>query len=83
MEGHSLDLDFHTIMRFGDDVAAAGDGDVSPRRGSCRSGVGDLRLVDAHVRRVRVKIEDHPDEPTVMVTDCCLGSAWRPAERRE
>jgi DNA-binding response OmpR family regulator len=24
--------------------------------------------VDAHVRRLRVKIEDHPDEPKLIVT---------------
>jgi DNA-binding response OmpR family regulator len=30
--------------------------------------LGDSRLVDAHVRRLRVKIEDHPDEPKLIVT---------------
>lgn len=30
--------------------------------------LGDSRLVDAHVRRLRVKIETHPDEPTMIVT---------------
>lgn len=30
--------------------------------------LGDGRLVDAHVRRLRVKIETHPDEPTIVVT---------------
>ncbi len=30
--------------------------------------LGDGRLVDAHVRRLRVKIESHPDEPTIVVT---------------
>jgi DNA-binding response OmpR family regulator len=30
--------------------------------------LGDSRLVDAHVRRLRVKIEDHPDDPRVIVT---------------
>ncbi len=30
--------------------------------------LGDSRLVDAHVRRLRVKVEDHPDEPRVIQT---------------
>jgi DNA-binding response OmpR family regulator len=35
--------------------------------------LGDSRLVDAHVRRLRVKIEDHPDEPTIIITVRGLG----------
>jgi DNA-binding response OmpR family regulator len=30
--------------------------------------LGDSRLVDAHIRRLRVKIEDHPDDPKLVVT---------------
>ena len=30
--------------------------------------LGDSRLVDAHVRRLRVKIETQPEEPTMIVT---------------
>lgn len=30
--------------------------------------LGDSRLVDAHVRRLRVKIEDRPDEPKLLLT---------------
>jgi len=30
--------------------------------------LGDSRLVDAHVRRLRVKIEDKPDEPHLLLT---------------
>lgn len=30
--------------------------------------LGDSRLVDAHVRRLRVKIEDHPDDPKLILT---------------
>jgi len=30
--------------------------------------LGDSRLVDAHVRRLRLKIEDTPDEPKLIVT---------------
>ncbi len=30
--------------------------------------LGDSRLVDAHVRRLRLKIEDQPDDPKLIVT---------------
>ena len=30
--------------------------------------LGDSRLVDAHVRRLRLKVEEHPDDPTLIVT---------------
>jgi len=35
--------------------------------------LGDSRLVDAHVRRLRLKIEDHPDEPKLIVTARGIG----------
>ena len=35
--------------------------------------LGDSRLVDAHVRRLRVKIEEHPDEPKLIVTARGIG----------
>jgi DNA-binding response OmpR family regulator len=35
--------------------------------------LGDSRLVDAHVRRLRVKVEDHPDDPRLIVTVRGLG----------
>jgi two-component system response regulator MtrA len=35
--------------------------------------LGDSRLVDAHVRRLRLKIEDHPDDPRLLVTVRGLG----------
>ena len=35
--------------------------------------LGDSRLVDAHVRRLRVKIEDQPDEPKLLITVRGLG----------
>lgn len=35
--------------------------------------LGDSRLVDAHVRRLRVKIEDQPDDPKIIVTARGLG----------
>ena len=30
--------------------------------------LGDSRLVDAHIRRLRVKIEDSPDDPKIIAT---------------
>ena len=35
--------------------------------------LGDSRVVDAHVRRLRVKIEEQPDEPRIVVTVRGLG----------
>lgn len=35
--------------------------------------LGDSRLVDAHVRRLRVKIEDQPDDPKLIVTSRGIG----------
>ena len=35
--------------------------------------LGDSRLVDAHVRRLRVKVEDQPDEPKLIVTASGIG----------
>lgn len=35
--------------------------------------LGDSRVVDAHVRRLRVKIEDHPDDPRIVITVRGLG----------
>ena len=35
--------------------------------------LGDSRLVDAHVRRLRVKIEDQPDDPKIILTVRGLG----------
>jgi DNA-binding response OmpR family regulator len=35
--------------------------------------LGDSRLVDAHVRRLRLKVEDHPDDPQLIVTARGIG----------
>jgi DNA-binding response OmpR family regulator len=35
--------------------------------------LGDSRLVDAHVRRLRLKVEDHPDHPELIVTARGIG----------
>lgn len=40
--------------------------------------LGDSRLVDAHVRRLRLKVEDTPDEPRLIVTVRGLGYRLMP-----
>ena len=40
--------------------------------------LGDSRLVDAHVRRLRVKIEDHPDDPKLILTVRGIGYRLMP-----
>jgi len=40
--------------------------------------LGDSRLVDAHVRRLRVKIEDQPDEPILILTVRGIGYRLMP-----
>jgi len=40
--------------------------------------LGDSRLVDAHVRRLRVKIEDQPDEPRLILTVRGIGYRLMP-----
>lgn len=41
--------------------------------------LGDSRLVDAHVRRLRVKIEDQPEEPRLIVTVRGIGYRLMPS----
>ncbi|NBN97587.1 MAG: DNA-binding response regulator, partial [Actinobacteria bacterium] len=40
--------------------------------------LGDSRLVDAHIRRLRVKIEDSPNEPRFITTHRGLGYRFHP-----
>lgn len=40
--------------------------------------LGDSRLVDAHIRRLRVKIEDTPNDPQFIVTARGLGYRFTP-----
>ena len=40
--------------------------------------LGDSRLVDAHVRRLRLKIEDQPDDPKLIVTARGIGYRFLP-----
>jgi DNA-binding response OmpR family regulator len=41
--------------------------------------LGDSRIVDAHVRRLRLKIEDHPDDPQIISTARGVGYRLMPA----
>ena len=43
--------------------------------------LGDSRLVDAHVRRLRVKIEDQPDEPKLILTVRGIGYRIMPVSQ--
>jgi two-component system response regulator MtrA len=40
--------------------------------------LGDSRLVDAHIRRLRVKIEDAPNDPRFITTARGLGYRFHP-----
>ncbi|MFM8508525.1 MAG: helix-turn-helix domain-containing protein, partial [Actinomycetota bacterium] len=40
--------------------------------------LGDSRLVDAHIRRLRVKIEDSPNDPRYIITNRGLGYRFLP-----
>ena len=42
--------------------------------------LGDSRLVDAHIRRLRVKIEDSPNEPRFITTARGMGYRFKPGD---
>ena len=56
--------EFRLLCEFADHAGAVLSRDQLLERVWGYEYLGDCRLVDAHVRRLRVKIEDHPDEPT-------------------
>ena len=37
---------------------------------------GDLKIVDVNIRRLRIKIEDDPTEPTYITTVWGFGYKW-------
>jgi len=45
--------------------------------------VGDGRLVDTHIRRLRTKIEDDPEHPRVIITARGLGYRFEPSAAAE
>ena len=65
--------EFHLLCEFADHAGLVLSRDQLLERVWGYEYLGDSRLVDAHVRRLRVKIEDHPDEPRLIVTVRGLG----------
>ncbi|MEO5724246.1 MAG: response regulator transcription factor [Ilumatobacteraceae bacterium] len=60
--------EFRLLCEFGDHVGMVLSRDQLLERVWGYEYLGDSRLVDAHVRRLRVKIEDQPDDPKLIVT---------------
>ena len=60
--------EFRLMCEFADHAGAVLSRDQLLERVWGYEYLGDSRLVDAHVRRLRLKIEDHPDEPKLIVT---------------
>jgi DNA-binding response OmpR family regulator len=60
--------EFRLICEFADHAGAVLSRDQLLERVWGYDYLGDSRLVDAHVRRLRVKVEDHPDEPRLIIT---------------
>jgi len=74
--GQELNLtktEFRLLCEFADHVGAVLSRDQLLERVWGYEYLGDSRLVDAHVRRLRVKIEDHPDDPKLIVTARGIG----------
>ena len=74
--GQELSLtktEFRLLCEFADHVGAVLSRDQLLERVWGYEYLGDSRLVDAHVRRLRVKIEDQPDDPRLIVTVRGLG----------
>src|SRR6056297_3595178 len=60
--------EFRLLCEFADHAGAVLSRDQLLERVWGYEYLGDSRLVDAHVRRLRLKIEDHPDDPRLIVT---------------
>ena len=60
--------EFRLLCEFADHAGAVLSRDQLLERVWGYEYLGDSRLVDAHVRRLRVKIEDQPDDPRLIVT---------------
>jgi DNA-binding response OmpR family regulator len=65
--------EFRLLCEFADHVGVVLSRDQLLERVWGYEYLGDSRLVDAHVRRLRVKIEDHPDDPKLIVTARGIG----------
>ena len=74
--GHELNLtktEFRLLCEFADHANMVLSRDQLLERVWGYEYLGDSRLVDAHVRRLRVKIEDQPDDPKIIVTARGIG----------
>ena len=60
--------EFRLLCEFADHAGAVLSRDQLLERVWGYEYLGDSRLVDAHVRRLRLKIEDHADDPKLIVT---------------
>ena len=65
--------EFRLLCEFADHAGSVLSRDQLLERVWVYEYLGDSRLVDAHVRRLRVKIEDHADEPKIILTVRGLG----------
>jgi len=65
--------EFRLMCEFADHAGAVLSRDQLLERVWGYEYLGDSRLVDAHVRRLRVKVEDHPDDPKLIVTARGIG----------
>jgi DNA-binding response OmpR family regulator len=65
--------EFRLLCEFADHVGSVLSRDQLLERVWGYEYLGDSRLVDAHVRRLRVKVEDHPDDPKIILTARGLG----------
>jgi DNA-binding response OmpR family regulator len=73
---HELNLtktEFRLMCEFAEHAGAVLSRDQLLERVWGYEYLGDSRLVDAHVRRLRLKIEDHPDDPKLLITVRGLG----------
>jgi len=69
--GEELSLtktEYRLVCEFADHAGAVLSRDQLLERVWGYEYLGDSRLVDAHVRRLRLKVEDHPDDPKLIVT---------------
>ena len=69
--GEELSLtktEYRLLCEFADHAGAVLSRDQLLERVWGYEYLGDSRLVDAHVRRLRLKVEDQPDDPKLIVT---------------
>ena len=65
--------EFRLMCEFADHAGAVLSRDQLLERVWGYEYLGDSRLVDAHVRRLRLKVEDQPDDPKLIVTSRGIG----------